>query len=107
MKNIDQIQHEVDKTFNSLNGIGRAQVSPYFYSRLVNRIAQKQEAKQAGWLQWFSRPAISISVLTVFVVLNVMAIRGMVLKQNTTAQASAAQNIASEFNLNTASVYAN
>lgn len=107
MKNIDQIQHEVDKTLNSLNGIGRAQASPYFYSHLVNRMEQQQAATQAGWLQWFSRPAISISVLAVLVVLNVMAIRGMVLKQNSAAQASAAQNFATEFNLNTASVYAN
>ena len=110
MNNDSKIQRRVEDTLNSINNIKRAEPSAFFYARLNARMERENDELPAiaRLLQLFNRPLISISVLVVFLVLNIMAVKGIITasgaSQNTV---SAARNFADEYNLNTTSLYAN
>jgi len=110
MENKDNINSEIDATLNSLDRIGRAEVSPYFYTRLEAKLQQRKLSVFDNFLQQvLNRPAVAVSMLTVFLVLNIIAIRGVSAVSNVSAARSSSplQNFATEYNMNTASMYNN
>jgi hypothetical protein len=108
MKNDDQINREIEATLDSLDGINRAGVSPYFYTRLQAKLEARKPEGFGILSQLINRPAIAVSILTVFLVLNIIAIKGITAGSVTTETKSASlQSLAIEYNLNTTSVYNN
>ncbi len=53
---MDSNQPDIDKILNSLNHVERASPGPFFFSKLENRLAHKQQlvaqSKQEQWLGW-------------------------------------------------------
>jgi len=41
--------------------------SPYFMTRLRARMREEQAAQPAGWLQWFRRPALAVSLMVLMI----------------------------------------
>jgi len=110
MENKNNIDSEIEATLNSLDNIGRAEVSPYFYTRLEAKLQQPKLSFFDNFLQQvLNRPAVAVSMLTVFLVLNIIAIKGVSSVNNTssTRSSSPLQNFATEYNMNTASMYNN
>ncbi len=44
-----------------------ADTSPYFMTRLRARMREEQAAQPAGWLHWFRRPALAVSLMVLMV----------------------------------------
>jgi len=107
MKTGDKLKQDIEATLNSLDTISRAEAPPYFYTRLLSRMERKRVSALSRVLQLLSRPVVGISVLVLFLVLNVVAIRGLMSAPKAQGQASDAQSFATEYNLNTTSVYSN
>ena len=97
----------IEKTLQSIDGISKAEMPPFFYTRLQARLEKKQVLPAAFW-QVFGKPAVSLVTLTLLVVLNVAAIRYFtkLSKQTVTEQRSGIQKFAQEYNLGASSVYA-
>jgi hypothetical protein len=108
MKKESKIEQEVEAILSSIDNIKRAEAPDYFYTRLIARMERNESAPTSKLLQLFSKPVIGISVLVVFLVLNVVAIRGVIaIPKTSKGSMSDAQNFATEYNLNTTSMYSN
>jgi hypothetical protein len=59
----------VDKHLESLNGMREATTDPFFYTRLRSKMEQRNAQPELKW-----RPAFVISVLLVFLFINVWMI---------------------------------
>jgi hypothetical protein len=108
METNDKLKQDIEATLNSLDKISRAEAPPYFYTRLLSRMDKQEVSALSKVLQLLSKPVIGISVLVLFLVLNVVAIRGvMSMPKSSQSPANDAQSFATEYNLNTGSVYSN
>jgi hypothetical protein len=107
MKIDDQLKQDIEATLNSLDRVSRAEAPPYFYTRLLSRMEKKEVSALSRVLQLLSRPVVGISMLVLFLVLNVVAIRGIMSAPKAQGPTSDAQSFATEYNLNTTSVYSN
>lgn len=99
-------QKEFDPVLDSLDGIQRAEMPAFFYTRLQSRL-EKQNGQEGAFWKILTKPAFSLLTLSLLVVLNVAAIRYFT-KNHTvvnTKQSSAIQNFANEYDLGINSVY--
>ena len=96
----------IEKTLQSIDGISKAEMPPFFYTRLQAKLEKKQAVSNAFWLV-LGKPAVSLVTLSLLVVLNIAAIRYFTKssKQTVTEQSSGIQKFAQEYNLTTSSVY--
>ena len=101
--------NDTHKILNSLDGLQRAQTSPYFYSKLITRMQQEQLPATGSFLSAF-RPALVIGVLVVLVMMNVLLLLS---QSNNLSSVSAGastgnytvQAFSEEYNLNTSNDY--
>ena len=70
MKSREHIQKEVDLTLESLEGLHRAETMPFFYTRLMARLEQPGSTIWNRWMAWLAKPAVSLGILFLFLVLN-------------------------------------
>lgn len=72
MSNKYLIQQEVEKTLQSLDGIERAEVRPFLFTRIKARMLRKN-----GWgkiSSFISRPVIALAVLLPVIVINAVVV---------------------------------
>jgi hypothetical protein len=67
------IQQEIERTLQSLDGIQRAEVNPYLYTRIKARM-QKDTGSWEKAFSFISRPIVALTILVL-----VMAINGLTL----------------------------
>lgn len=94
MKDLDKIEQEVDKTMASLEGIQKAAVRPFFYTRLEAKMQQRYVPSTKIVL----RPAFIWSFLALILVLNV----GVMIRfsqQNNASEGQNASTFAQEYGL--------
>jgi hypothetical protein len=90
-----KIKHTPEEIINSLEGIGRAEPSPYFYSRLQGKIAKEENGFVISLLRFLTNPSLSIGVALLFIMIN-----GYFLMNNMKKEINIddnAQNIAAEY----------
>ncbi len=99
-------QQKIEDTLNSLDGISRAEMPSFFYTRLQARLAPSSDASQSFWLV-ISRPAVSLVTLSILALLNIAAINYVVKnnQQKTTETNTGIQSFANEYNLTVSSMY--
>jgi hypothetical protein len=85
----------VDEILNSLDGMQRAEASPYFYSKLRNRMQTSAMPRPLAW-----RLAMALVVVAL---LNVFTLKA--LHTNQPATDSSAQELASDYSLTLPSSY--
>ena len=114
MKRDVQMNEEIDAVLNSIDGINRAEAPPFFYTRLLAKMEEKpQQTTLDKILLLLTRPVMAVSILSVFLTLNIFAIYAMSTSANKSGGVTAntgqkaLQNFAVEYNLNTTSVYPN
>ncbi|MDE3251964.1 MAG: hypothetical protein KGO92_04095 [Bacteroidota bacterium] len=100
-------QNDFGPVLDSLDGIRRAEMPAFFYTRLQARL-EKQTTREGAFWKILAKPAFSILTLSLLVVLNVAAIRFFTRNQQAsdTKQTSAIQKFANEYDLGITSVYA-
>lgn len=69
MKNKDHINHEVNKTLESFDGITPAEANPYLYSKIRERMIDSYDAIPVR-LKWLSIGLAASLALAVFVMKN-------------------------------------
>ena len=70
MKSREQIQLEVDQILESLDGLKRAETTPFFYTRLMARLDNTPVGVWNQWMAFIARPAVSLGLLFIFLVMN-------------------------------------
>lgn len=70
MQQHDDIQRQVDLTMNSLDELSRAETMPFFYTRLAARMDRRYESIWTKSLSLLARPAVALSILFVFLLVN-------------------------------------
>jgi hypothetical protein len=73
MKNFDNIENEVEKTLNSLEGINQAEPKAFFYTRLHARM-EKELLEPKVFLGFQFKPIYAYSTLAVILLLNIFTI---------------------------------
>lgn len=99
-------QHSIDDILNSIDGIGRAELSPFFYTRVQANLAKRSEPAGNLWLL-VTRPAVSLVTLSLLLALNIVAISHFIKanKQAAPQEDAGIQGFAREYNLTAVSVY--
>ena len=100
-------QEEIEKIMESTEGIGRAQLSPFFYTRVQAKIDNRLSSPSIGFWQVVTRPAVSLVTLSLLLVLNIAAISyySKSSQQPVSENNSGIQKFAEEYNLGTSTVY--
>ena len=80
MKDNNGWQNRADSTLNSLDGIGRAQANPFFYTRVKARL-EEQRGFWAKSARILGQPALAFSAAILFVAINI----GVALNNHATA----------------------
>ncbi len=70
MKSSKDIAQLTDQVMNSLDGIQRAETQPFFYTRLMARMEGGEMNGWNRWMAYLSRPAVSLALLLVFLMIN-------------------------------------
>ena len=99
------IENEIEATLQSFEGMQRATVPPFFFTRLQARI-DNQSAEKGFW-NYLSRPIVTVITLSVLLVMNVGVVSHFLQseKQTTEQVTSDRENFAKEFGLNSTSSY--
>lgn len=97
---------ERDQILNSLNGITRAEMPPFFYTRLQAQLDKQSKRTPYAW-SLFTRPAVTLGTLSLLLVLNLATIRSYLHSQPSkpVQQTTGLQTFADEYGLGTATVY--
>ncbi len=99
----------VDEIIESVEGIQRANPSPYFYAKLMHKMNAFEEKKSHSFIFQF-KPVLIIGALTFVFVMNAF----LLIKQTNnrhqsqigiSKKASSVNDFSSEYNLNTTTVY--
>lgn len=98
MINKENIQQEIDKTLESLDGLQRAVSNPFLFTRIKARMQ-----KQSGWERittYLNRPVIALAVLALVIAINGWAVFGSE-KENSTQETDsiAIADIPDDYNL--------
>ncbi len=92
-------EEQINKTLDALKEMRQAEPPPFFYTRLKARM--ERELEQKPELRWALKPAFVIPVLVLTVALNVTTVLQFKDVNSNTAETSAADTFAQEYNLNT------
>jgi hypothetical protein len=90
-----------DDILQSIEGIDRAEVSPFFYTRLMGRM-QEPVSKGAVWIK---KPVFAFTTLVLLLALNITAISQFLKKEQPAAQQTGLQGFAAEYGLDGTSSY--
>jgi hypothetical protein len=71
MKKPIDIENKINQTLNSLAGLGKAEVKPFFYSRLEARM-QNELVGSTTRFAIFGNMKLNVAVLSIFMVFNLV-----------------------------------
>lgn len=78
MEELNKKEAFIEEALNSIIGIERAEAPPFFYTRLQARMNKLEEPSFLVKFLWlFAKPAFSVASLSLFVVLNLVAIKSI------------------------------
>lgn len=99
-------QPDLNKIMESMNGISKAEMTPFFYTRLMANIEKRSTNTHSFW-RLLTKPAVSFVTLSLLVILNVVAINYYLRspKQVNTVESSSIEKFAEEYDLNVNNIY--
>ncbi|WEK35686.1 MAG: hypothetical protein P0Y53_24635 [Candidatus Pseudobacter hemicellulosilyticus] len=96
---------KIEEVLNSLDGLQRAQAPAFFYTRLRARMDNELENARSGLLgRLLTRPALSLSLAAIIVLLNITTITRM-WNQDSQYTESSQQTATTDYALATYAVY--
>ncbi|MBO3699260.1 hypothetical protein [Roseivirga sp. E12] len=96
MKAEKNIERKINQTLNSLEGLGKAEASPFFYSKLEVRM-QDELTSSIGRFAFVGNLKMSMAVLGIIMVLNVTSLFLLGNSQQTTTEGSDADLISQDY----------
>jgi len=111
MEHLHNQELQIEEVINSLQHISRAEVPPFFYTRLLVRMQKTKE--QTFMLQIIgilTRPAFAIGTLSLFVILNTVAITTVLkdskgVSEHLTSNDGSLQTFVKEYDLSVSTLY--
>jgi hypothetical protein len=99
-------QHNIDEILSSIDGMSRAELSPFFYTRVQANL-DKHSSLPGNFWSLVTRPAVSLATFSLLLVLNIVAINHFIKKdkQSVGGESGGIQGFAQEYDLTTTSVY--
>ncbi|HLO83004.1 MAG TPA: hypothetical protein VK166_18705 [Chitinophagaceae bacterium] len=70
MQQHEDIQRQIDLTMGSLDGMSKAEAPAFFYTRLMARMESGTDSIWTRSLAFLARPAVALSILFVFLLIN-------------------------------------
>jgi hypothetical protein len=70
MQQHEDIQRQIDLTMDSLDGMSKAETPSFFYTRLMARMESGTDNIWTKSLAFLARPAVALSILFVFLLIN-------------------------------------
>jgi hypothetical protein len=104
MKNIQDINREVDKVLDSLDGSVKASPRPFFYTRVMARLQQDERLFWNKALIFLSRPSIAIATIFLAIGINAFVFYDS-RREPSQPTAEEEQVFASDYNLANNSIY--
>lgn len=97
-------EKQIDDILQSLDGMQRAELQPFFYTRLQAKL-ENRGTERNTWA-WVSKPVFSFATLLLLLVLNIVAISSYLGSKKVVAQtATGIENFAKEYDLDGSSAY--
>ena len=106
MEHRKSTHEEIEKTLQSIDSIGRADMPAFFYTRLQAKIDNTSSSNNF-WIV-ITKPSVSLVTLSLLVVLNIAAITYFIKtpkRSNQLHESSGIQTFAQEYDLTVSSVY--
>ncbi len=103
------IQEKVEATLHSIDGITRAEIPAFFYTRVQAKLTN--QASSVWWQRLLvvaTKPIFYIATLSVFLLLNITVITTIIKEKKlatTIAESTTIQGFAQEYNLSTTTIY--
>ena len=97
MTDKENIQHEVERTLQSLDGIRRAEANPFLFTRIKARMQ-----KDRGWenvISFISKPAVAFAALIIIMAINGWALFSPANNNVTDDESIAVADFNTEYNL--------
>jgi hypothetical protein len=104
MSSKKSIQEEVEKTLNSLEGIQRAAVSPYVFTRIKAGLDKEEKSFWGSALSVISRPSVAVPAIVLTILINT-AIFFEFKSEKIQTPPDEEQAFASEYNLSDNTIY--
>jgi uncharacterized membrane protein len=73
MKNQQHIEHKIEETMNSLDGIKSAEVNPFFFTQLQARM-EREIAPRYGRFAFLANMKLNLAMLVVVLMFNVASV---------------------------------
>jgi hypothetical protein len=105
MKNSQHIQKEVDETFNSLDGIQRAQANPFLFTRIKEKMTKRETGVWGMAISIISRPVFAVAAIVLIVLINLAIFFQNQPEPIQTSTQDGEQLFASEYNLGGVTMY--
>ena len=70
MKNKEQIQREVDKALDSLDGMQRASANPYLFTRIKAALEKEEKNVWSRALSFMSQPSVAFATIIIAIFIN-------------------------------------
>jgi hypothetical protein len=86
MQQKEDLQKEVDLTLNSFEGASRAEAPAFLYTRLIARMESRSASIWSRWVEVLARPAVSLGILFIFLVMNGYLILSNISQEDETTQ---------------------
>ena len=93
MKNVNE---EIEKTMQSLDGITTAEPQPFFYTRLKVRMENAQAAMPPQ-MRWVLKPAYLFSTLAIIILLNIVSAMNYSKSTNQNSDEQSIEGFAKEY----------
>jgi hypothetical protein len=74
MKQNDSIEHRVEETLNSLDGLQKAGPGPFFYTRVMARMEDEQKNLWEMITSYITKPFVITGVISFILLLNVSVV---------------------------------
>ena len=105
MKAKKQIEREVEKTLDSLEGIQRAEANPYLFTRIKSRLEGEEKSFWSMAIGFMGKPAVAIAAILLVVLINASVIFKSGSGQVQSATLDDEQLFAVEYNLSDTTIY--
>jgi len=99
-KDMKDMQHKINAVIDSADHLEKANLSPFFKEKTMQRMFAKQPQKQPVFLAWFT-PKLQLATLVGFVLLNVFAFMNL----NSSTYNDNVQEFADSYGLSVSSDY--
>ena len=104
MNNNSDIQKLVDETLNSLNGIQKAEPTPFLFTRVMARLNKEENSLWEKLAYIFSKPAVTFATVILFIAINSVVLY-RVAGNSTSAPQEQAVMADNDFDLSVNSIY--